>query len=92
MDGLACRTETGNGTRDDATFSQKCRERIEAVLARLPESYARVLRLHYLEGCTYLEIGGKIDVPPSAVKMRLFRARREFRRLFNNNPRRFFGA
>lgn len=46
----------------------------EAVAA-LPKRYRLVIHLHYYEGYTYDEIGHMLHITPSAVSMRLHRAR-----------------
>ena len=46
----------------------------EAVAA-LPDKYRLAVHLHYYEGYTCQEIGGLLGVSPSAVSMRLHRAR-----------------
>lgn len=46
----------------------------EAVLA-LPAKYRMVIHLHYYEGYTCEEIGAFLNISPSAVSMRLHRAR-----------------
>lgn len=46
----------------------------EAVMA-LPAKYRVVIHLHYYEGYTYAEIGKMLNISPSAVSMRLHRAR-----------------
>ena len=51
------------------------RELLEAVLA-LPDKYRAAVHLHYYEGYTTQEIGAMLGVSPSAVSMRLHRARK----------------
>ena len=46
----------------------------DAVMA-LPTKYRTVVHLHYYEGYTFAEIGGMLHIKPSAVSMRLHRAR-----------------
>ncbi len=75
----------------DGAFCRRNRARIESALGKLSKPYAEILRLHYLERRSYLELTRELGVPISTVKTRLFHARVEFRRLFNNNPRLFFG-
>ena len=41
----------------------------------LPTKYRTVVHLHYYEGYTFAEIGGMLHIKPSAVSMRLHRAR-----------------
>lgn len=41
----------------------------------LPKKYRLVVHLHYYEGYTCDEIGSMLDITPSAVSMRLHRAR-----------------
>lgn len=50
------------------------RELFDAVMA-LPAKYRVVVHLHYYEGYTFSEIGGMLQIKPSAVSMRLHRAR-----------------
>lgn len=60
---------------DDISFSAPA-ERVlfDAVLA-LPEKYRAAVHLHYYEGYTCREIGRLLNITPSAVSMRLHRAR-----------------
>ena len=51
------------------------REVLEAVLA-LPDKYRAAVHLHYYEGYTFREIADLLGVSPSAVSMRLHRARK----------------
>jgi len=49
------------------------------LLERLPPSYRTVLLLHDLQGLTSIEVARLLRCTPGAVKIRLHRARREFR-------------
>lgn len=53
---------------------QEDRDLLRAVL-ELPEKYRGVVTLHYLEGYSILEISRFLRLGPSAVSMRLHRAR-----------------
>jgi RNA polymerase sigma-70 factor (ECF subfamily) len=65
---------------DGGRFEQRVadREIVERVLKRLPEKYAACLVLYEHEGFSCAEIADVLHVTPSAVKMRLMRARERF--------------
>ncbi|HEX8730472.1 MAG TPA: sigma-70 family RNA polymerase sigma factor [Ktedonobacterales bacterium] len=65
---------------DGGRFEQRVadREIVERVLSRLPEKYAACLLLYEHEGFSCAEIADVLHVTPSAVKMRLMRARERF--------------
>lgn len=65
---------------DGGRFEQRVadREVVERVLKRLPEKYAACLLLYEHEGFSCAEIADVLHVTPSAVKMRLMRARERF--------------
>ncbi len=72
------------GGYDGARFEQRVadREIVERVLARLPSKYAVCLLLYEHEGFSCAEIAEVLKVSPSAVKMRLMRARERFITLY----------
>lgn len=51
------------------------RAAIRAAVRELPDMYAGVVALHYLEGLGVKEIGERLDMPVGTVKIRLHRAR-----------------
>jgi RNA polymerase sigma-70 factor (ECF subfamily) len=55
------------------------KERVQAALARLPESQRVVVHLHRFEGMTFREIGDVLGTTEGAVKLRAFRAYGELR-------------
>lgn len=69
---------------DGGRFEQSVadREVVERVLKRLPEKYAACLLLYEHEGFSCAEIADFLKVTPSAVKMRLMRARERFISLY----------
>ncbi|HEX9036752.1 MAG TPA: RNA polymerase sigma factor [Ktedonobacterales bacterium] len=69
---------------DGGRFEQRVadREIVERVLRRLPEKYAACLLLYEHEGFSCAEIAEVLSVTPSAVKMRLMRARERFIALY----------
>ncbi len=69
---------------DGGRFEQRVadREIVERVLKRLPEKYAACLLLYEHEGFSCAEIADVLNVTPSAVKMRLMRARERFINLY----------
>jgi RNA polymerase sigma-70 factor (ECF subfamily) len=75
----------GLGTAyDGARFEQHVadREAVQHVLAQLPPKYAQCLMLYEYEGFSCAEIADILGVTPSAVKMRLMRAREKFIALY----------
>jgi RNA polymerase sigma-70 factor (ECF subfamily) len=74
---------TGGGY-DGARFEQRVadREIVQRVLDRLPSKYAVCLLLYEHEGFSCAEIAEVLKVSPSAVKMRLMRARERFITLY----------
>ncbi len=69
-----------DGARFEAHVAE--REAVQHVLAKLPEKYAACLLLYEYEGFSCAEIAEMLDVSPSAVKMRLMRAREKFIALY----------
>jgi RNA polymerase sigma-70 factor, ECF subfamily len=96
MDGAGGQSGTGDesfpgtasvfagGGYDGARFEQRVadREIVERVLSRLPSKYAVCLLLYEHEGFSCAEIAEVLNVSPSAVKMRLMRARERFIALY----------
>jgi RNA polymerase sigma-70 factor (ECF subfamily) len=72
------------GGYDGARFEQRVadREIVQRVLNRLPSKYAACLLLYEHEGFSCAEIAEVLNVSPSAVKMRLMRARERFIALY----------
>jgi RNA polymerase sigma-70 factor, ECF subfamily len=60
------------------------KERVQAALARLPESQRVVVHLHRFEGLTFKEIGEILGTTEGAVKLRAFRAYGELRDLLGD--------
>ncbi len=62
--------------------------RVSAVLEKLPEKYASIISMFYVQELTYAEIGEVTGLPPGTVKTHLFRARlllqKEVHRELNN--------
>lgn len=59
-------------------------ERAILVLARMPETMSRLFRLYFWDGYSQREIAEMEEISTSAVKARMHRARKEFRRLAQN--------
>ncbi|MBC8425807.1 sigma-70 family RNA polymerase sigma factor [bacterium] len=60
------------------------RDRIRTVLDTLPDTLRVPLIMRDLDGFSYREIADSLDLGLSAVKMRIKRAREEFRRLYDD--------
>jgi len=68
---------------DDATRARETRERIGGVLDRMSGTLRVPLLLRDLDGLSYQEIADRLGLGLSAVKMRIARAREEFRALYD---------
>lgn len=63
------------------------RSEVLAALARIPEAAARILRLQFIEGKTQEEIAASEHLSISAVKTRVHRAKKDFKKaLDQTNP------
>ena len=67
---------------EDSLLAKADQKRIGATLDQLPESLRVPLLLRDLDGLSYQDIATELEVSLSAVKMRIMRARRQFRQLF----------
>jgi RNA polymerase sigma-70 factor (ECF subfamily) len=81
---LSAAAGTYMGGYDGGRFEQRVadREIVESVLKKLPPKYAACLLLYEHEGFSCAEIAEVLNVSPSAVKMRLMRARERFIQLY----------
>lgn len=59
----------------DQASEAEARAAIRAAIRELPDLYAGVVALHYLEGLGVKEIGAQLGMPEGTVKIRLHRAR-----------------
>lgn len=86
---LAAAASTFSGGYDGGRFEQHVadREVVETVLRKLPPKYATCLLLYEHEGFSCAEIAEVLNVSPSAVKMRLMRARERFIALYKEELR-----
>ncbi len=67
---------------DSSDRAQKLdRDYLESMFARLPETFARILRLYVSEGKDYKDIAEVEGVTEGAVKTRMHRARAEMRKI-----------
>ena len=67
---------------DGAATAGETREAISRVLDGLPETLRVPLILRDMDGLSYQEVAAELDLGLSAVKMRIKRAREEFRRAY----------
>lgn len=56
-------------------------EQIRACIPRLPERYATIITLYYLQGVSYEVIAQALEIPMGTLKTWMFRARRQLRRI-----------
>ena len=55
-------------------------EEVRRVLARLPEAYNIVIRMHFFDGMSYPEISRATGLPVNTIKSHVFRAKRMLRK------------
>jgi RNA polymerase sigma-70 factor (ECF subfamily) len=79
-------TETYERIPDTADFLEDLSIRNEVVvaLAKLPETAARILRLQFIEGKSQEEIAAIEGSSVSAVKTRVHRAKKEFKKIYDS--------
>jgi RNA polymerase sigma-70 factor, ECF subfamily len=70
--------------RDAAFGTIELRDRLAKALARLPANYRLLVAAHYLKDVQYEELAAAFNLPLGTVKTHLHRARRELRRLLQN--------
>jgi RNA polymerase sigma-70 factor (ECF subfamily) len=61
------------------------KERIQKGLSDLPPKYREVLILHYIEELPYKEISEILEVPVGTIGIRLMRARKELKKIYEKH-------
>ena len=56
-------------------------EIVRRCVMRLPERYATIITLYYLEEMPYEEIAAIVEIPMGTLKTWMFRARKELRKI-----------
>jgi len=69
--------DTGN-----VVEQRELRDEIASVLVRMPESFARALTSHFIEGKPHEEQAGIEGVSESAIKTRVHRAKLQFKKIY----------
>ena len=72
---------------DDLVESAECRAIVRRAIDRLPEKYRQVLMIRDIEGFDTEEAAAMLESTPSAVKVRLHRARQALRTLLERDFR-----
>ncbi len=65
----------------DLALVNDAKKMVAEIIAAMPEHLARLLRLYYLEDKSYKDIAIEEKISMSTLKMRLFRAKRLFKKL-----------
>ena len=63
----------------EAAEREELRQRVRQAIGRLPEAQRLAVTLYYLDGLSYQEVARFLDVPVSAIKSRLHRARNQLK-------------
>jgi len=69
---------------DEEIDKKELREKITKIIDSLPNDYRVVLRLKYIDGIKVSEIAGKLKMNFKATESLLFRARKSFIKVFND--------
>ncbi len=69
---------------DEEIDKKELKEKIEKIINSLPNDYQLILRLKYIEGIKIKEIADKLKMNFKATESLLFRARKSFIKVFNN--------
>ena len=70
--------------RETRQFEKKeTSDYLVSVLSRMPEHFARILQLHFVDGLPQKEIATIEGISIGAVKTRIHRAKREFKKINN---------
>jgi RNA polymerase sigma-70 factor, ECF subfamily len=70
----------------DRQFSDlELRDRLDKAIARLPANYRLLVAAHYLQGVRYEDLAEAMALPLGTVKTQLHRAKRQLRRLLEND-------
>lgn len=67
---------------EDRAVRQEMRHSIEAVLTKMPPHLATPLRAYYFDDLSYQDIANREQITLSALKLRMFRAKRLFRKIY----------
>ncbi len=62
---------------------RETKDEIESVIERMPEDLAILIKEHYFEDRPYADIAGEKGMSVNALKMKLFRARKKFKEVFD---------
>lgn len=69
----------------DLGLEKDVKEGVAKFIDKMPEHLARVLRLYYFEDKSYEQIAGIEKISMPALKMRMFRAKRVFKKIAEGN-------
>jgi RNA polymerase sigma-70 factor (ECF subfamily) len=72
-------------TKEDIIETKALHDDISSVFSKMPKHLAEVLRMHFIKGFLHREIAEKEGVSVSAIKTRVHRAKKEFKKIVSNN-------
>ncbi len=73
--------ETIAGDAGPAYEEREMKEQVSTTIAQMPEALGRILRLHFLDDMSQKEIADREGISLSAVKTRVHRAKKEFKKM-----------
>jgi RNA polymerase sigma-70 factor (ECF subfamily) len=87
LDDEGGRPRAAAGETDRQFTDLELRDRLEKAIARLPSNYRLLVAAHYLDGVQYEDLAEALQRPLGTVKTQLHRAKRQLRRLLENELR-----
>jgi RNA polymerase sigma-70 factor (ECF subfamily) len=84
LDGDRAGQRTSAAARDRQFSDLELRDRLEKAIARLPANYRLLVAAHYLQGVQYEDLAQALELPLGTVKTQLYRAKRQLRRLLED--------
>jgi RNA polymerase sigma-70 factor (ECF subfamily) len=66
----------------DTKGERELRDEVASVLVRMPESFARALTRHFIDGKPHEEQASEEGISEGAIKTRVHRAKREFKKIY----------
>jgi RNA polymerase sigma-70 factor, ECF subfamily len=70
------------GNPENKIIERERQERIRKVISKLPLKYREIMVLRHFHDLSYSELSQILKLPMSSVRVRLFRAREKFKKIF----------
>ncbi|MEK7612146.1 MAG: RNA polymerase sigma factor [Patescibacteria group bacterium] len=81
IDAVGYDTDAVVAPSHDVASIADAKVQVAEIIAKMPEHLGRLLKLYYLDDMSYHDIAKQENIPLSTLKMRLFRAKRIFKKM-----------